>query len=134
LRLEKTYIYSGLLTYVGSGLAGVEPGTAVFNNHILRSNISYQFTRQLSLRCITDYHAVLPNTTLMGSEKTKHIGLDVLFTYMPNPGTALHFGYTDGYDNLQFDPTVNPELQRTGFPDLNTGRQVFVKLSYLFRF
>jgi hypothetical protein len=53
---------------------------------------------------------------------------------MLNPGTALHFGYTDLYDNLRLDPSVNPALRRTSFPDLNTGRQVFVKLSYLFRF
>ena len=43
-------------------------------------------------------------------------------------------GYTDLFDNLRLDPMVSPVLKRTAFPDLNTGRQVFVKLSYLFRF
>ena len=53
---------------------------------------------------------------------------------MLNPGTALYVGYTDLYDNWRLDPTVSPALRRTDFPDLNTGRQFFVKVSYLFRF
>ena len=103
LRLEETYIYSGLRTYAGSELSGVGRGTAVFDNHIIRSNVNYQFDRRLSLRFITDYSAVLPNSTLIKTEKAKHVGLDALFTYMLNPGTALHFGYTDLYDNLRLD-------------------------------
>ncbi len=134
LRLEQTYLYSGLQTSGGSKLAGVGSGTAVFSNHILRLNANYQFTRRFSLRFIADYNAVRPNAALMRAEETKHVGLDLLLTYMLNPGTALYVGYTDGYDNLRFDPSVSPELQRTSSPDLNTGRQVFVKLSYLLRF
>lgn len=134
LRIQKTYIYSGLRTYAGSGLSGVERGTAIFDNHIIRSNVNYQFTRRLSLRFITDYSAVLPSSTLMSKDKEKRVSFDALFTYMLNPGTALYFGYTDLYDNLRFDPLESPALQRSTFPDLNTGRQIFVKLSYLFRF
>ena len=67
-------------------------------------------------------------------DNSKHVGVDALFTYMLNPGTALHVGYTDLYDNWRLYPGISPELKRTVFPDLNTGRQFFVKLSYLFRF
>jgi hypothetical protein len=134
LRIEETYIYSGLRTYAGSELSSVGRGTTVFDNHIVRSNVNYQFSRRLSLRAIADYNAVLPNSTLIKTEKAKRVGIDALFTYMLNPGTALHLGYTDLYDNLRFDPSANPALLRTSFPELNTGRQIFVKLSYLFRF
>jgi hypothetical protein len=134
LRIENTYLYSGLRTYAGSGLFGVGQGTAVFDNHIVRSNVNYQYSRRLSLRVIADYNAVLPNSALMNVERAKHIGLDALFTYMLNPGTALHFGYTDLYDNLRLDQLARSGLKRTAFPDLNTGRQIFVKLSYLLRF
>ncbi|MCP5117692.1 MAG: carbohydrate binding family 9 domain-containing protein [bacterium] len=134
LRAETTYIYSGLSTSAESGLSGVAPGRRVFDNHIVRSNVKYQFSRFLSLRLITDYSAVLPNRTLMTTDKEKHVGFDALLTYQLHPGTALHIGYTDLYDNLRLDPSMNPELERTSFPDLNTGRQIFVKLSYLFRF
>jgi hypothetical protein len=52
---------------------------------------------------------------------------------MQNYGTALYVGYTDLYNNVALDPTVSPNLRRTAFPDTSTGRQFFVKLSYLFR-
>ena len=64
----------------------------------------------------------------------KSVGLAALLTYMVNPGTALYVGYTDLYENYRLDPLSSPELERTVNPTLNTGRQLFVKLSYLFRF
>lgn len=125
IRLDETYLYTRLSTDRGS--------TSVFNNHIVRSKINYQFNRELSLRAIVDYNAILPNSSLVFLDRTKQLGLDFLFTYMLHPGTALHVGYTDLYENLRLDPHVSPYLQRSGFPDASTGRQVFVKLSYLFR-
>ncbi len=86
------------------------------------------------MRAIFDYNSVLPNQALVDLEREKHLGADVLLTYMLNPGTALYVGYTDLFDNLALNPTISPALKRTSFPDLNTGRQVFVKLSYLLRF
>jgi len=123
IRLDETYIYSGLAT----------PASSVYSNHIVRSKVNYQFTRALSLRAILDYDAVLPNASLVNLERDKRLGMDVLFTYMLNYGTALYVGYTDLYNNVALDPTVSPNLRRTAFPDTSTGRQFFVKLSYLFR-
>jgi hypothetical protein len=126
LRVNETYLYTRL--------ASEKPGTAsIFNNHIFRSKINYQFTREASLRAIIDYNSVLPNASLVGLTNTKRFGLDFLFTYMLHPGTALHFGYTDNYENLHLDPMSSPNLQRTGLPDTSVGRQVFLKLSYLLR-
>jgi hypothetical protein len=130
LQIEETYIYSGLRVGNESKLAGAAPGTAIFHNHIVRSKANYQFTRRLSLRFIADYNSILPNGALTSLEKAKRVGLDALFTYMLNPGTALHAGYTDLYENYRLDPA----LHRASGLDLNTGRQVFVKLSYLLRF
>jgi hypothetical protein len=96
--------------------------------------MNYQFTRDLSLRFIADYNSVLPNTALTSLQKDKRVGLDLLFTYMLNPGTALYAGYTDLYQNYRLDPTLSPALYRTSGPDLNTGRQIFIKISYLLRF
>jgi hypothetical protein len=96
--------------------------------------VNYNFDRRTSIRAIVDYNAVLPNKQLVELDWDKHVGFDVLFTYMVNPGTALHAGYTDLYDNYLYNPMISPDLKRTQFPDLNTGRQVFVKLSYLWRF
>jgi len=119
-------------TYLFTRLAADGRGT-VFNNHIWRTKANYQFTREFSLRAIVDYNAVLPNDALVNLDRSKRLGLDVLFTYLLHPGTALHIGYTDNYENLRFDPTVSPLVQRGSFPDTSVGRQIFAKFSYLFR-
>jgi len=132
LRLDETYIYSHLRAHSGWDLTGETP--SIYNNHIARSKVNYQFTRQLSLRAIVDYNGVLPNESLVSLTRTKRMGYDVLLTYLLHPGTALYAGYTDIYQNLLFDPSKPPYLQLSRYPDFNTGRQVFVKLSYLFRY
>lgn len=124
LQIEETYLYTRL--------ADDSRGT-VFNNHIWRTNINYQFTRELSLRAIIDYNAVLPNNALVPMEHRKRLGADILFTYMLHPGTAFHIGYTDNYENLRYDPTVSPHVQRGSFPGTSVGRQLFAKFSYLLR-
>jgi hypothetical protein len=136
LRLDETYIYSHLRAHAGWDLTVGTPGgtPSVYNNHIARSKVNYQFTRQLSLRAIVDYNGVLPNESLVSLTHTKRVGYDILLTYLLHPGTALYAGYTNVYQNLLFDPSKPPYLQLSRFPDFNTGRQVFVKLSYAFRY
>ena len=123
LLLEETYLYSRL----------TQPSVSIFDNHIVRSKVHYQFTRALSLRGILDYNAVLPNPTLVALDRRKHLTADVLLTYLAHPGTALYFGYTDGYDSLRQDP-LDASYRPGGAPTFSTGRQVFVKSSYLIRF
>jgi hypothetical protein len=125
LRVDETYLYSHLAS-------DTDP-SSIFNNHIFRSKVNYQFSREFSLRAIVDYNAILPNSSLVNLERTKRFGLDFLFTYLLHPGTAVYVGYTDIYENLHLDPSVPPNLQRTGMPDTSAGRQFFVKLSYLLR-
>jgi hypothetical protein len=112
-------------SYVFSRLAGV---ATIFDNHIFRSKVNYQFTRSLSFRAILDYNAVLPNEQLVSLERQKRVVLDFLGTYMPHPGTAVYFGYGDRYENL-----LPPFFQRVRVPGYSVGRQVFVKVSYLIR-
>jgi hypothetical protein len=108
--------------------------SGIFNNHIARSKVNYQFSRELSLRAILDYNGVLPNRALASLEPAKRLGYDVLLTYMLHPGTALYVGATDIYENWTMNPLLPPYVQRSPIPGLNTGRQVFVKLSYLLRY
>ena len=126
-----------MATRTGSTPAGFFPGTPIFNNHIFRSKVNYQFTRELSLRTILDYNAVLPNTQLVALTRAKSFNTDFLLTYLLNPGTALYIGYSDLYENVEVDPfTAAPlrTLRTIGAPTTSTGRLFFVKLSYLFRF
>jgi hypothetical protein len=128
-RCDQSYIYSRLGARSGSSA----PAPAVFNNHILRTRLNYQFTRPLSVRAIIDYNAALPNPSLVNLERTKRLTADVLVTFLLNPGTALYLGFTDRYENLFIANTDPRTLARTGMPDTSTGRQFFVKLSYLWR-
>ena len=124
LRLDETYIYSHLGTRTDA------PRT-IFDNHIVRSKMNYQFTREFSLRVIFDYNAVLSDPSLVSLEPTKHFASDVLLTYLIHPGTAFYVGYTDGYDSVKL---TDAGLVPIDSPTTSTGRQFFVKMSYLFRF
>ena len=124
LLLDETYLYSRL---------SQPQGASIFNNHIVRTKLNYQFTRALSLRGIVDYNAVLPDASSVALDRSKHLTADLLMTYLVHPGTALYVGYTDAYENLRRDP-LSGSLAPVGAPTVSTGRQIFVKSSYLFRF
>jgi len=133
LRIDQTYLFSGLAVRDRvKERPEIGDGTEVFRNHILRSRVNYQFTRELSMRAIVDYAAVFPNATLVDLERRKDVTADVLFTYLLNPGTALYVGYTDRYES--FDPLGAGTTVPVSAPFRSAGRQVFVKASYLFRF
>lgn len=130
LKLDEIYYLTRLYT------ADPRP-EAVFINHLARSRLNYQFTRELSLRIILDYNGVLQNPALINLERQKRITGDVLLTYLLHPGTAFYIGYTDRLENLGLFPssyTGAPEVNRIGFPSTTTGRQFFTKVSYQLRF
>jgi hypothetical protein len=64
----------------------------------------------------------------------KRLRLDLLATYLVNPWTAVYVGYTDGYENWQLEPLTQRPIGRTASATTSVGRQVFVKVSYLFAF
>ncbi|MGE5361943.1 MAG: DUF5916 domain-containing protein [Bacteroidales bacterium] len=132
-RIEETYIFDSLTTGASSGTPQ-PPGTGIFDLHMWRTKANYQFTRALSLRAIVDYNLVTPNTTLVELDPDKRFTLDILATYLVNPGTAVYVGVTDAYADLVVDPRLSPLAPRPGGPMTSTGRQFFVKMSYLFRF
>ncbi len=112
-------------------------GRSVFNNHILRSKWSYQYNKRLSFRTIFQYESTLANSVLTSLKTTKNFNADFLATYLVQPGTAIYVGYNSNLQNLDrslgFDPD-GKNLLRTRNRFLNDGRQIFVKVSYLFRF
>ena len=133
LRLDHTWLYSRLTTRDGASPTGGPP-TRVFTDRILREKLNYQFNRALSLRTILDYSAVDRDSTLSRVEPERRWAVDALLTYLVNPGTALYVGYRDGYENLAILPGDPPALYRTDAPETSTGRQLFVKMSYLLQF
>ena len=134
LRLDETYLFSRLST---RDVVQTPDGPAdgdIFNNHILRTKVNFQFTRALSLRGIVDYDAILPSASLVALDREKRLAFDLLGTYMLNPWTAVYVGYTDAYENLELQSPRDRPLVRAGGPTVSVGRQLFVKVSYLLKY
>lgn len=124
-----SYLYNRLRTRPGA--MGIEGTAAIFDHHLARARISYQFTRELSLRTIVDYDGFLSNPALVTTPRRKQLGVDILLTYLVRPGSACYLGYTDGFAGTlaSADGTVDP-----GDPLALVGRRIFVKLSRRVRF
>jgi hypothetical protein len=129
LRYEQTFLYTGLRTRPA---ASARQAQAVFDNTIVRSTLNYQFTRPLSVRTILDYSAVLPNTDLVQLSRAKRVGIDLLLTYQLGPSTAFYAGYTSAFQNVRLSSDREAAMPSVR-PDTEVGRQVILKLSYLFR-
>ena len=128
LRQDITYLHSHLT----GGPAGSSRSARVFTNHIARATWNYQFTRALSVRAILDYNAVIPDASLVQLVHDRRVGIDTLFTYQVGPSTALYVGYTTGLQNVALSAVGRP-VERTLTPGTVVGRQLFAKISYLFR-
>ncbi len=133
LRLDQTYLLSSMRSRTGSTPHGLPDSTAIFSDHLLRWKLNYQASRRLSLRAIIDYGALLPNASLSSLERAKSLRGDFLVTYLVNPGTAIYVGYTDLYENVTIGPGEPPLLGSSDSPRTSTGRQFFMKVSYLWR-
>jgi hypothetical protein len=122
-------------TYFMTRLMDQDTHLNIFNNHIMRSKWNYQFTKEFSLRMIGQYVTTISNPGLTTLQNTKNFNGDVLFTYLLTPGTAIYAGYNSNLQNL--DPRLQftaDGLLRTRNSFINDGRQIFIKLSYLFRY
>jgi hypothetical protein len=129
LRVDETYYYSSLSTRAGAAPAG-STATNIFTNHITRTKVNFQFTRELSVRGILDYNRLVPTQSLILYDLSEHLTGDVLFTYLVNPFTALYVGYTEGHQNLEIDASGQPTLRVTTSASPLASRQVFLKISY----
>ena len=127
LTVENSYIYTRLIDR--------DTDLNIFNNHIVRSKWNYQFTREFSLRVIGQYTTTLANPGFTTLQNTKNFNGDVLFTYLLHPGTAIYVGYNGNLQNLDPSLAQTPDgILRTRTSFINDGRQIFIKLSYLFRY
>jgi hypothetical protein len=104
----------------------------VFSNEIFRSSWNYQFTREMSLRFITQYEKTDagPNTRLVDDE---NLNFDILLRYVINPWSALYVGYNTNQSNFDIIE-VEDEREVVVTNDLKRdGDQIFVKFSYMFQ-
>ena len=106
LQMDETYIYSGLRT----GRSRVWPGWPrdgdVQQPHRpLQGELSVLAAALAALHPGLQFRSAERLADQPGEEK--RVGLDALFTYMLNPGTALYVGYTDLYENYRLDPILS---------------------------
>lgn len=146
LKIDNTYLFSRLRTtentysIVEAEFPGA--GRAIFNDHILRSKINWQFTPQLSARIILQYNGLLAGTPGIGSPYTyeltaKEFNADFLLTYLVHPGTAVYLGYNSDLQNLNVVPSTASApgyVTNTAKGLMNDSKQFFLKASYMFRF
>jgi hypothetical protein len=130
-------------TYLLDRDHSVADGALVYEAQTFRTKVDYQFTKALSARVIVEYDSTLANAAETSLPRTKQVGTEALFTWLPHPGTAVYIGYNNDLQNL--DRSLCNRLQNGNCdsnnttppraPDfLNDGRQIFIKASYLFRF
>jgi hypothetical protein len=130
-------------TYLLDRDHSVANGALVYESQVFRTKVNYQFTRAISARVIVEYDSTLANPAETSLKRTKGVGTEALFTWLPHPGTAIYIGYNNDLQNLDrslcnrlpgggCDPnnTVAPRAAQF----LNDGRQIFIKASYLLRF
>jgi hypothetical protein len=121
LRINVRYLRTELSDHGGSG--------RIFTNTIGSVRANWQFTKELSLRLITDFEdtdAVPGETSLTDDER---VTVDALVKYLWNPWWALYVGYTSSTnDRQEWD-----EPSQTLADLTDEGDQFFVKFSYLFQ-
>ncbi len=136
LEIDNTYILDRVLNGAVNHSA--------FNNHIIRSQWNYQFTKALSLRTILQYNGLLANPTYSSLQTAKNFSSDFLITYLVHPGTAFYLGYNSNFENYTPGLCIPVAGQTMGCDPnggglirgnrlINDGRVFFVKVSYLFR-
>ena len=89
-----------------------------FDENLLSTKLTYQFTRFIWARGRVDYDSLASN--FKGQ---------FLLAWTPNPGTAFYIGYNDDMNRNGFNPFTG--LLEPGFR--RNGRTFFIKVSYLIR-
>jgi hypothetical protein len=125
--------------YLGTRLKDSLGGRIVLEDHTARSKWNFQFSRAVSLRLIGQYQASLTSPLLTNIPRRKEFNLDALFTILWHPGTAFYVGFNT--DRQNYDPLLLADdsgfpgtLRRVPALGLNSGNQIFVKYSHMFRF
>ena len=105
-----------------------------FRTDIVRTRWAWQFTKEWSLRVITQYDSTRTDPSLTAIAPRRNLNADVLLTRLLNPWTALYVGYNTNAQNIELvERAEGPRaIRRTGTlaPD---GWQVFAKWSHLLR-
>lgn len=125
LRIDNDLIWSRLDDRLDRG--------RIFSDWIVRTLWNWQWSRELSLRLIVQFERTATDSALTLLTPRRNLNGDLLITYRVNPWTAAYVGVNGNAQNIELvDGPDGQALRRTaGFR--NDARQVFLKLTYLFR-
>jgi hypothetical protein len=106
----------------------------IFETGLLRAKANLHITRSLAFRSIVDYNQLESESTLFAESGYRRLVGDIVVTYQLHPGTAVYIGLNNRYENVLPDTWLDGPARHRGMPRFPIGQQIFVKLSYLFRF
>lgn len=106
----------------------------VFSTNLLRAKLNLQITRSLAFRGIVDSSGLTSEPTLFADSRYSRLTGDALVTLLLHPGTAVHVGFNNRYEDLILEPGPRSTIEHAGRPRFPVGQQIFAKMSYLFRF
>ncbi|HEY0079797.1 MAG TPA: DUF5916 domain-containing protein [Pyrinomonadaceae bacterium] len=110
------------LNFTKNRLLRYDTDRVAFDDNIISTRTTYQFTKFLFARARVDY------TTLSSNVKGQF-----LFGWTPNPGTAFYVGYNDDMNRNGFNPYTHPLTREIEPGFRRNGRTFFIKTSYLIR-
>ena len=113
-RLSQAFIY------LRSRLTDRDRGGELFDQQILRSRTSLQFTRDHAFRTIAEFN-----------DLSRRLSLSLLYSYTPRPNTAIYVGYDDLYSDATSHADAPHDRSTRSFDRLR--RTFFVKLGFGWR-
>src|SRR4029450_7959291 len=93
-----------------------------------------QMSVSLAVRAIFDYNRLDSNAALFSDPASSGVMYDLLVRYLVHPGTAVYVGINRQYEGALTDQSSPLPLRWSNLPSNPIGQQVFVKMSYQFRF
>jgi hypothetical protein len=102
-------------TYAYARMLETPSGPNIYKGYIIRNRLSYQFSRRLFFRLVTQY-----------DDFSERVEVDPLVSYKINPFTVFYVGSTHDVENFNGE-----EYGNLGYKQTN--RQFFAKIQYLFR-
>lgn len=128
VRIDQTYYYTRLDAPIAVASLAASPDERVLSNHVSRTRMNLQLTRELSLRAIVDYQSVESNAVLITQPSGRRAACDLLVTYLLNPFTAAYVGYVR--QDAGTGSGLLPLVPSPGLRPATLFQQLFVKVSY----
>jgi len=118
VRYQPTTALQTQLKYTRIRLRRYDTKLIAFDDNILSSRTTYQFSRNVFARLRLDYSSLV-----------QRMRPQLVFGWTPSPGKAFYVGYSDDFNYNAWNPYTG--IRESGL--VSNGRTFFIKMSYLFK-